>query len=237
MIKRHTKDEFIINAQKLHGKKFDYSKVEYLNNRTKVEIICPMHGSFFQTPNNHLRNRGCFKCSKIKKLLPNEFINRAKIVHNDKYDYSKTIYVNHKTKVIITCPLHGDFIQNTNHHLRGNGCSYCIPRVSKSEIEFLNYFNILQRQKWILNKQVDGYDLKTNTIYEFLGDYYHGNPYKYAPQKLNPTCYKTYGELYEHTIQRFNKLKSAGYNIKYIWESDWKKFKKNVTLTPNIISF
>lgn len=237
MPKKVTVLDFIEGAKSIHNSKYDYSKVNYVNNRSKVEIVCPIHGPFFQTPNNHLRNRGCFNCSKIKKLSHDDFIRRAKIVHGDKYNYSKTKYVNHKTKVIIICPIHGDFLQNTNHHLRGNGCVYCTIRISKPEIEFLNYLKIENRQVYILNKQVDGYDGVSKTIYEFLGDYYHGNPLIYKKDKYNPTCHKTYGELYDDTIKRFNKLKWNGYNIKYIWESDWDGYKNGVSDEPNIISF
>ena len=86
----------------------------------------------------------------------------------------------------------------------------------------------------ILRKEVDGYDKKTNTIYEFLGDYYHGNPEKYECSKYNPTCHKTFGELYENTIKKFQKLKECGYIIKYIWENDWIKFKNGINIVPNI---
>jgi len=240
MPKKLTTEEFIDKSRKIYGNKYDYSKVVYISSRNKIEIICPIHGSFYQTPNNHLRNRGCFKCSKIKKLTQQEFIDRAKIVHNGFYNYSKVNYINHKNKVIIICPVHGDFLQNTNHHLRGNGCNKCSSYISKPEIEFLNYLKIPDtvesRQVKILGRNIDGFNKNTNTVYEFLGDYYHGNPSVYKCHDYNPTCNKTFGELYKNTIKKLTILKKH-YTVKYIWESDWKRFKSGIDTIPNIVEF
>ena len=78
-------------------------------------------------------------------------------------------------------------------------------------------------------KPVDGYDPKTNTIYEFLGDYWHGNPERFNPNDIHHFCKKTYGQLYENTFSTMKKVKSLGYNVKYIWETDWLKFKHKKT--------
>ena len=100
---------FLLKARKIHGDKYNYDKVCYKKGHEKVEIICPIHGSFLQTPSSHLSGRGCKKCAGLDKLTTEEFIERAIKVHGDRYDYSKTKYVNHRTKVIITCKEHGDF--------------------------------------------------------------------------------------------------------------------------------
>jgi ribosomal protein L36 len=125
-----TTEEFIEKAQVKHGNKYDYSKVEYINNHTKVIIICIEHGEFKQTPGNHLSGKGCFTCSNIlnaKKLssTTEEFIKKAKKVHGDTYDYSKANYINNRKKVIIICKDHGEFKQQPNNHLNGNGCPTC----------------------------------------------------------------------------------------------------------------
>ena len=96
-MKRLTKEEFILKARQIHGWKYDYSKVEYLNNRTPVCIICPEHGEFWQTPSLHLRTNGCKKCTSSengdkRKLKKNDFIKKAKEIHGDKYDYTKIEY-------------------------------------------------------------------------------------------------------------------------------------------------
>ena len=119
-------EEFIQKAHKVHGDKYDYSKVEYVGALTKVCIICPEHGEFWQIPSAHLRGQGCPKCkAKKQTCTTDEFIAKAKKIHGDKYDYSKVNYVNRKTKVCIICPKHGEFWQTPNHHLSGCGCPKC----------------------------------------------------------------------------------------------------------------
>ena len=122
--------QFIEKARKAHGDKYDYSKVNYVNARTKVCIICPIHGEFWQEPNVHIRTCGCTECGKnIKQkrltLTNQQFIEKAKQIHGDKYDYSKVNYVNAKTEVCIICPIHGEFWQKPTNHLQGNGCHKC----------------------------------------------------------------------------------------------------------------
>ena len=129
--KTYSKENFINKAKIIHGDKFDYSKVEYVNNRTKVCIICPQHGEFWQTPNSHLQGEGCPNCRKSKKMAQETFIKKAKKVHGDKYDYSKVNYVNSQTKVCIICPQHGEFWQTPNSHLSGKGCKECANEYKK----------------------------------------------------------------------------------------------------------
>ena len=113
---RKTTEEFIKEAREIHGDKYDYSKVEYKGYSVKVCIICPEHGEFWQVPNSHLKGCGCPSCSKVKRLTTEEFIKRSKEIHGNRYDYSKTRYINKRTKVTITCPIHGDFEQNPKKH-------------------------------------------------------------------------------------------------------------------------
>ena len=130
MPKRLTTEEFIERAKKVHGEKYDYSKVKYINTDTKVCIICPEHGEFWQTPDNHLQGRGCYICGKEKVGILNssnviDFIIKAKEIHGNKYDYSKVNYKNNRTKVRIMCPEHGEFQQTPAGHLSGRGCPIC----------------------------------------------------------------------------------------------------------------
>ena len=124
-MKKLTLKDFIDKANLIHNNKYDYSKVEYVNNSTKVCIICPEHGEFWQTPRNHLIGQGCPLCNGTFKLTNQEFIEKANLIHNNKYDYSKVKYVNNNTKVCIICPKHGEFWQTPHHHLNGHGCSKC----------------------------------------------------------------------------------------------------------------
>ena len=121
-----SQDDFIKKAKEIHGDKYDYSKVDYVNSRSKVCIICPKHGEFWQKAMTHLEGRGCKKCrggNKVSTLI--DFIDQAKKVHGDKYDYSKVEYTNSQTKVCIICPKHGEFWQTPNSHLNGAGCTSC----------------------------------------------------------------------------------------------------------------
>ena len=132
MSKKKTKEEFIKDAREEHGDKYDYSKVEYVNNKTKVCIICPEpeHGEFWQRPSNHLKGIGCQKCgvenrSKKRTSTKEDFIKKARSKHSNKYDYSKVKYVNCMSNVCIICPEHGEFWQRPSNHLRGQGCPKC----------------------------------------------------------------------------------------------------------------
>ena len=104
-----TTEEFILKAKKVHGDKYDYSQVNYVKTTIPVTIICPIHGPFTQRPVNHLRGKGCKYCGNAVKHTTEEFIEAARKVHGDKYDYSQVEYVNNKTKVKIICPIHGLF--------------------------------------------------------------------------------------------------------------------------------
>lgn len=123
--KKLTTEEWVERIKKVRGDKYDYSKVEYKNSHTKVCIICPEHGEFWQEPCNHLNGADCPKCSKRYKINKEEFINLANKIHNNKYDYSKVEYKNTSSKVCIICPEHGEFWQRVNRHLIGDGCPKC----------------------------------------------------------------------------------------------------------------
>ena len=125
--KRLTTEEFITRAREVHGHKYDYSLVEYLNWCTPVKITCPEHGVFEQIPNNHVRGRGCPQCAvKQQRLTTEEFITRAREVHGDRYDYSLVEYVNNSTPVKIICSEHGVFEQTPNNHTSMKaGCPQC----------------------------------------------------------------------------------------------------------------
>jgi len=128
--KNHTIEQFIIKAKIIHGNKYDYSKVDYVNCHANIIIICPLHGEFTQSPSRHLSGHGCTKCGEIagsfkQKNTIEYFIERAREIHGNKYDYSKVVYVNYYTDVIIICPIHGEFSQRPNVHISGSGCQEC----------------------------------------------------------------------------------------------------------------
>lgn len=139
MSKRLTKNDFILKAKEKHGDKYDYSLVVYKNNKDKVEIICPIHGVFNQRPKDHMRGDGCPKHkNQGDKLSHNNdiFIEKAKIIHGDKFEYDLVDYKNNYTKVKIKCRLHGIWEQKPSHHLYGKGCPSC--NTSKGELKIQN---------------------------------------------------------------------------------------------------
>ena len=128
--------EFIPKARKVHGDRYDYSKVEYVNNSTNVCIVCPEHGEFWQTPASHLAGANCPKCSKVYQPKSEEWIKKANEVHKGKYNYSKVEYKNARTKVCIICPEHGEFLQLPYAHTQGQGCPSCKMSHLENDIHF-----------------------------------------------------------------------------------------------------
>ena len=146
---------FIEKARNIHGDKYDYSKVEYKNNRTKVCIICPIHGEFWQRPFSHINLRqGCIHCGGKYKKTNKEFIEKARNIHGDKYDYSKVEYKNNKTKVCIICPIHGEFWQTPTNHLSGKGCQKC-AREKITDASRLKFNEFIVRANKIHNNKYE----------------------------------------------------------------------------------
>lgn len=126
--------QFISEANEIHNCKYSYNKVEYINCKTKIVIECPIHGDFKQTPYHHLLGKGCQVCGRAKIIykyskksnLSDKFIEKARLKHGDKYDYSEIKYINSKSKIIIKCRVHGDFNQRPSDHIRSvTGCKKC----------------------------------------------------------------------------------------------------------------
>ena len=157
------KNEFIEKANKTHDNTYDYSKVEYKNNKTKVCIICPKHGEFWQKPNTHLNGCGCKKCgverrAQLRKSNLEDVIKGFKETHGNKYDYSKVIYKNTETNVCVICPKHGEFWQTPHSHLSGQGCPKCSRSLMEEYVaKYFNNKNIEYEQQktfeWLKNKQ------------------------------------------------------------------------------------
>lgn len=117
--------EFTTIASSIHNDKYDYSLVNYTHGNIEVEIICPEHGVFSQTPKSHKGGNGCPRCSSNARGTTTSFIEKACKVHGDKYDYTLVNYTNYNTKVEIICPIHGSFWQIPSNHIQGKGCTAC----------------------------------------------------------------------------------------------------------------
>jgi hypothetical protein len=173
--------EFVTKAYTIHGDKYEYSESLYTNSKIKITIICKTHGSFLQTPNMHLKGRGCPLCSPYTiRYNTKTFVERASIIH-PQYDYSKVNYITNAHKVEIICNIHGPFWQDVNHHLYGSGCSKCSGKsISKYEKQLLNFLKEFDlkcltsyRPQWLNRKELDIYIPELNLAIEFNGTAYH----------------------------------------------------------------
>jgi very-short-patch-repair endonuclease len=181
-------EEFIKKANVVHKSFYDYSKTVYKCSKDKVIITCPIHGDFQQMPNGHLSGYGCQHCAHIicrksRILTLDHFISKANTIHNNFYDYSKFVYQGARLKGVIICPLHGEFEQIADGHLRGLvGCAFCRnnqiqskggKRISKW-LESKNIEYIPEKTfvgcKNILNLYFDFYLPKYNLCIEYDGE-------------------------------------------------------------------
>lgn len=240
---RRTIAQVIEQATSVHGGKYDYSLItEYKNDRIKYPIICPEHGVFYQTFNNHIKGKqGCpicgrKKCDSERALTTSEFIEKASATHNNKYDYSKTRYISSRDTVTITCPVHGDFEQIARNHLFGQGCPKCFFEKSAAECELFDYIrtllpndNVIENDRTILNgKEIDVYVPSLHIGFEMNGLIWHS-------EKFNDD--KNY---------HLNKLKIANekhIKLIQIFEDEWRqkneicksRIKNLLGITENIV--
>lgn len=196
-MKKLTTEEFVEKAKKLYGDKYDYSLVNYKGTNIKVKIICPIHGVFEATPHNHLRKETCCGCTKCRRekqskaLLysQEEFIEKAKKVHGNKYDYSLVNYINSMTKVKIKCnSCNNVFLQTPKSHLQGERCPFCFKE-SKGEEKIRKYL-IKQNYVFEQNKHFDNlrnsYDFylpELNLLIEYQGEQHYKPVKKFGGEK------------------------------------------------------
>ena len=175
---RLTTEEFIKRAIEIHGDRYDYSKVNYNNIGTKVCIICKEHGEFWITPFNHLNGKGCSKCAKNRKLTLEEFVEKSRLIHGDKYNYSKVQYINANIPVCIICNKCGnEFWQTPGNHLSGKGCGNCFKSHLEEEVESLLIKNEIEYIpqcnkkyfKWLDKSSFDFYIKDLNLAIECQG--------------------------------------------------------------------
>ena len=174
---RYNEEIFIKKANKKHNLEYDYSLVDYIDSETKVKIICKKHGIFEQKPNNHIQGQKCPKCQNNLKSTIEIFINKANVIHSNKYKYPSNDYINNKIEVDIKCPIHGIFSQRPDVHLQGQGCPYCNEskgeKLIKKILENNNInFNIQKRFKdckYIKPLPFDFYLYEKNICIEYDG--------------------------------------------------------------------
>jgi hypothetical protein len=193
-------ERFINQSKKVHGDMYDYSLVNYVAYNQKVDIICKKHGVFQQKPTDHKdKGRGCQKCgmekAQFNKFNTKMFIDKCKIIFNDKYDYSLVKYISGRNPVTIICPSHGEFRQMASNHLRGKGCLIC--KESKGELK--------------ISKLLSGYSIKFERQYKFDGCVNKNRlPFDFYLPLYN-ACIEYDGEMHFNRIERFGGLSKIEY--------------------------
>ena len=214
--RQHSIESFILASVGVHGDKYDYSKSEYSNNRGKITIICPTHGEFKQMADHHLRGSGCPKCKtdiliNVNTTTQEDYLLRCTTIHNSKYDYSNTVYVGIKDKVMVICPEHGEFEQMADVHLRGCGCQKCGAKYDKSEgqvKDFIRELDIpfLENVRDIISPlELDIYIPSHNIAIEFDGLYWHSELRK-------PSNYH---------LKKTEECEKLGIKLIHIFEDEW----------------
>ena len=223
----------------MHGNSYEYVWSSYKTTKDKMDIICKIHGMFKQTPEKHLIGQGCIKCSYNKiscdKKKPHEIFEQQLYEKcNEKYKCIDK-YINSKTKIKFICEEHDyEFEQCPQNILRGHvGCPKCQPcgwsKAAQEWIESIEasegkHIQHMPREpeKVIGGLKVDGWCEETQTIYEFHGDYWHGNPRKYQwrMDEVNMSNGKTFGQLYIETCEKTQYLRSLGYRVIEKWETN-----------------
>lgn len=215
---RKTTNEFINEAKQAHGNKYDYSKTVYTNAFDKVTIICPVHGEFQQSASDHTnKGSGCSKCA-VDNIKNTNWLNIAKLIHNNKYDYSKVAYANLMEKVTIICPDHGEFKQRINCHVhKKQGCPNCpLPQISRPQQEIIYYIKsiykdeiIINDRKILPNQEIDIYFPKLKLGIEYNGLYWHSG----EDGSRNRSRHKA----------KVNLCDSNNINLFSIWENEWSR--------------
>jgi len=211
MSKKRTIDQLKKCCNKVHNNYYDYSLIDYINNNTKIKIICPIHGVFEQLPSHHIRGSKCLKCSILKRIITNEdFIKKSILIHNNYYDYSLVNYKNSHIKVKIICPVHGMFEQRPYAHLKGNGCPSChIDKLRYNNDKFINKSLIIHNNyydyslvNYINNKT------KVKIICPIHG-LFEQRPYAHLNGQKCPKCQDT--KKSEKEFKRLSNIKHNNY--------------------------
>ena len=217
MSNKITTIQYIKKAHDKHGNKYLYDRVNYIGSSYKVIITCPNHGDFSMRANAHIQGQGCRECS-LKKLAEDksdtteQFIEKAKQVHGDKYKYCEVVYKNAHCKIKIICKEHGIFEQKPNNHLQGQGCRDCRNQKSKLKIdEFIKDSNNVHKNKYDYSKVVyKRSDEKVIIICPEHGEFYQ-TP---SNHKLGKGCIKCAHEY----VKQINIEAARGWSY-----SDWQK--------------
>lgn len=202
-------EKFVEKANEIHNGKYLYDKSTYIKGDVSMKMICPIHGEFWQTPNNHTNvyhSEGCPKCgredgSKARTMSFSEFVTRANVIHNNSYDYIEKTYTKASETLDICCKKHGVFSQVGLNHLSGQGCPKCSNQMSKAEDEICDFIqnelhikDIIRRDRVTINPyELDIFIPSEKIAFEFNGLIWHSNKFNDNPRHLldkKEMCYK-----------------------------------------------
>ena len=212
-------DKVIEKCEKVHNGKYQYLKdFDYFNNKTRLHIVCPIHGEFWQEAIAHFHGQGCPECGReeaARKLRKDKehMIKRARIVHGDKYSYDNFEYVNWHTKGLVTCPKHGDFLVTPLNHISNrSGCPKCAHQVSKWEKDVGDFISSLGIEVEHSNRSILG----GKEIDIFLPQYNIG---------IECDGLRWHNELYtkkNYHLDKTNDCAEKGVRLIHIFEDEWK---------------
>jgi len=228
-------EDFVNKANKVHHGFYDYSLVNYVNTETLVEIICPIHGSFWQTPHGHMNGCGCTDCKfdKIRKIRIksyDEFVLLANETHGEgTYIYDETTYTKFTSRTRIFCRKHGDFWQTPKSHCKGNGCSICNESHGERTIRFFlqnNNYNFEEQKRFKDCKDkyslpFDFYIPQYNLCIEFDGKQHF---YKYGFETNDRFNYRQNHDSIKTKFCKDNKIELL--RIKYDEDAELKLINK-----------
>jgi hypothetical protein len=240
MVKLNT-DEFIKKAKLIHGEKYDYSKVNYITAKNKVLITCKKHGDFEQLPYNHLNGKECIRCSYEQRAINNstglnEFIKRAKLIHGDKYDYSKVNYIKNSTEVTIICPIHGEFKQTPQSHLKSGsyGCRQCSFIGSGNKRKLTNETFVIKaidkhQNKYEYNSPIE--DKKIKIICPVHGEFIQDIHNHLSGKGCKKCSIEKNTESQKLKLSDFIDKSNIKHNFKYDYSlTNYKKLKEKVKI-------
>lgn len=207
--------EFVRLANERFANRLDYSRATYINSATPLEIICPNHGAFWQSPAAHLVSTGCPACSPVARVSQDEFISRATAAHGDRYDYRKTILARMDEKVIVTCPQHGDFRTLPKDHIaKQSGCPACAREATTStgENELAAW---VQAQGFAIARndrtELDGFEIDIFIPEKRIGIEFHGAYWHSDNTLQHPRIHET----------KLTRAEKAGIRLIAVWDFDW----------------
>lgn len=201
-------EEIIDQFKLIHGELYDYSHVEYVNSKTKVKIKCSKHGLFEQTPGSHKAGAGCPICAGNNNLKTFEVIKQFKVIHGDRYDYSRVVYERAFGEVEIICKEHGAFFQIAKTHKKGSGCPQCAITIDHTKQSYINLCKAYANGTSYLYV-IQCFD--ENEIFYKVGISYYGAKLRFNSKGKMP--------------YKFKILKEIKGNVESIWDFEKKLHK------------